>query len=155
MGIFIIGCRDNTYRLLYNRDKYSTGTEEEYSRIEDIRDLNGNGLLEIVIVDGYTFSQQSDVRFSYEVIEWGGNSFRSLLDWGWELNMGFPLEFRDVDGNGTTESSFSEPFNIHCGIGPGWGPQRDAKNIFMWNGAQYEYVWRDPRRARIPFSSCF
>ncbi len=155
MGIFIIGCRENQYRLLYNRDKYSIGMEEQYSRIEDILDLNGNGLSEIIIVDGYTFSQQADVAYSYEVIEWGGNSFRSLLDLRWESNMGFPLEFQDIDGNGTTELLFSEPFNIHCGLGPGWGPQRDAKNIFMWNGAQYEYMWREPGKPEFQFQAAF
>ncbi len=155
MDIYVIGCRDGQYRLFGNSDMFLIGGEEQYSRIEDIQDLNGNGLLEIILVSGNTFSQQADVFFTYRVVEWGGTRFRTLLNEELVSNTGFPLEFQDVDGNGTMELLFSEPFNIHCGIMPGWGPQRDAKNIFMWNGAQYQYIWRDPGTPKFRFQAAF
>ncbi len=151
MTVYVIGCQNNQYRMLNNGSDLFIGGEDQYSRIEDIRDLNGNGIMEMIFVSGYTYSQQADVNYSYKVIEWKGTGFQSLLALDWESNMGFPLEFQDIDGNGTTELLFSDSMIIHCG----WGPQRDAKHIFMWNGEQYQYMWTDPGNPEFRFQAAF
>jgi hypothetical protein len=151
MAVFVIGCRDHKYQWLNQYSKNVFSGEEQYTQLEDIRDLNGNGLLEIIVRSGSTFSQQADVRYYYDVIEWGGKSFHTLLALNWEGNMGPPLEFQDIDGNGTTELLFSDSMIIHCG----WGPQRNAKHIFMWNGEQYQYMWTDPGKPEFRFQAAF
>jgi hypothetical protein len=159
LGVFVVGCRDNQYQLLSDRYHFfSRWTLDGWSKILDIRDLNANGIQEIILSAGHLVAP-GEVFVDTSVLEWNGMSFRSLIDpvyedpiyWGNTSLNGF-IEFRDIDGNGTTELLFPWHLTIaYCGKGPisPWA------GVFMWDGRYYRFIWRDPGDPEYRFQAAF
>jgi hypothetical protein len=154
MAIFIVGCRSNQYQLLGSF--VYTFTADAYTKLDDIRDLNANGINEFVIsVGSYSGYPQVDV-YSY-VLEWDGVSFRSLLDptiesedssgnWSdWNLP-----ELKDMDGNGTIELLLPRYRQSFCDeLTTKWS------GVYMWDGEYYRYMWMDPGDPQYRFQTVF
>jgi hypothetical protein len=163
MGIFVVGCRDHQFALLHSLHPNGLGfyfihTVEKFSRIVDIRDLNANGILEIVISGGFS-PAQGEVFISTYIFEWNGTDFRSLIypivedpfTWGNRSLNRLP-EFKDMDGNGTTELLLpwykTHGFCSDDLITP-------AKGVYMWDGEYYRYMWLDPGDPIYRFQAAF
>jgi hypothetical protein len=150
MAVFVIGCRDGQYQMLAKWGGHGTSDVSaqlvDASGIMSYRDLNADGIREIVLAQGHIASQQGDTGMYYTVLEWNGNFFRDLIDseasgYSFLYIVNGELEFADVDGNGTIE--LLAPFYTlvkDCTS----GRKRIERYIYMWDGQYYRSMWRDP-----------
>jgi hypothetical protein len=159
-AVFVVGCRNHQYQLLAGGEKfYLPEIEEKGGGVADIRDLNADGLQEIIFsVIFHTGSAHGDIEYSYNVFEWDGYRFRTLLEQSqknlpaeWIDSLNGPLELRDIDANGTTELLLPQWAFPICGS----GPVRMAKKIYMWDGEYYRYMWTDPGTPIYKFQAAF
>jgi hypothetical protein len=159
MGVFIVGCRANQYQLLGSFDTYYSLDQDDSAKVM-VRDLNADGIGEIIIsAANNTGSAHGDVSFYATVFEWERSSFRNLMEPqdngyrpAWIGSFNRPLEFQDIDGNGTLELLFPDEFFApYCGL----GPYRLKKAIYMWDGEYYRYMWTDPGAPQYRFQAAF
>jgi hypothetical protein len=159
-AVFVVGCRNHQYQLLAGGENfYLPEIEEEGGGIADIRDLNADGLQEIIFsMIFHTGSAHGDMEYSYNVFEWDGYRFRTLLEQSqenlpaeWIDSINGPLELRDIDSNGTAELLLPQWAFPICGC----GPVRMAKKIYMWDGEYYRYMWTDPGAPIYRFQAAF
>jgi hypothetical protein len=164
VSVFVVGCRGRQYQILNNGGTYIIGYfPDSYGTngIETIQDINADGLREIVLTKTWnTGSAHGDIYYYYNVVEWNGEGFRSLLDLPeasfqrdptWPETLNLRLELQDVDQNGTTELLFPEQWLGLCGS----GPTRTEKRIYMWDGEYYQYMWTDRGAPRYRFEAAF
>ena len=157
MAVFMVGCRDGEYQLLFSPDNYpELQANPRWTGTLTIRDLNADGIRELVFSSGIVMSAHGDVAVSTQILEWNGQSMRSLIspEGGYPeiTSLNAALEFQDVDGNGTIEAlSPDNGFPIYCG----WGPFRIAKTIYMWDGEYYHPMWVDPGVPKFRFQAAF
>lgn len=138
VSLYIFGCKDGHYHTLleYGPDAYL-----HPPKITNILDANRNGLPEIILLLGYL----SQGGHSYQVLEWDGEQFQSLLipKDGWSADSIFVeapgnLVYGDVDRDGVIE------YIANIGI-PVWEtyslgiPWRNEIQIYKWNGAQFVF----------------
>jgi hypothetical protein len=159
MLVFIVGCVDNQYQMLYQKNLANVINVPEFPqyppRIIRLEDLNANGVREIVFSSLYFTGKYFDNNLQVQVLEWNGNSFGSLLlprEAGIPLTTNADPEFRDVDGNGTIDILLPDRSSRHeCDEGP-W---RVVKSIYMWDGQFYRDMWIDPGSPTYRFEAAF
>jgi hypothetical protein len=158
MVVFIVGCQNDQYQFLYEAG--TDMADPNWSEVVAIRDLNADGIRELVYSYGTIMSAHADVPIYSIVLEWNGKNFRNLLclpngDCGYNAtgySLNAPLEFQDIDGNGTTELLFPENgMPLYCG----YGPWRIPKDIYMWDGEYYRFMWTDPGVPEYRFQAAF
>jgi hypothetical protein len=167
MAVFVIGCRDRKYQTFLQWDGFWDNTVPHQlvgaSGIVSFRDLNANGIRDIVLAQGNNISQQGDTQVYYTVMEWNGKAFRDLLSTKEShVNMlrtfNEEMEFKDVDGNGTIE--LMAPQHEYAKFCSGWGrmpsgPQQVPREIYMWDGETFRFMWVDPGDPEYRFQAAF
>jgi hypothetical protein len=162
MAVFIVGCQNNQYQFLYEAggDASPIIGDPKWSGIMAIRDLNADGIREIVYSAGTDEGAHADVFVGSTVLEWNGDHIRSLLcERGKDCGTNFvvssldaPLELKDIDGNGTTDLLFPDNgMALYCDFGP-W---RIRKDLYMWDGQYYRFMWTDPGVPKYRFQAAF
>jgi hypothetical protein len=160
MAVFVVGCRDHQYQLLSGEnDFYLTGADPEKSGVLDILDINADGIQEIILWDIYYWhSAHADWSFFFDILEWNGNTFHTLFEEvershgrKWMEVMNDRLKLQDVDNNGTTDVLIPDWSGFTCGF----GPVKITKNIYMWDGAYYRYMWTDQGKPYFTFQAAF
>ncbi len=159
MSVFIVGCVDNQYQLLYQNKLANVINVPEFPqyppRIIRLEDLNADGIREIVFISLYFVGKYLDNNLQVQILEWNGNSFRPVLlpgELGVAVTTNADPEFRDLDGNGTIEILLPHRTSRHkCNEGP-W---RVTKTIYMWDGEFYRYMWIDPGSPSYRFEAAF
>jgi hypothetical protein len=138
--LFVVGCRGGAYAVIHRVRTYST------IRVDSVMDLNADGIHEIAYSYINNFgANHGYFTFQLQVLEWNGAIFRELL-WDPYTDATTPgtTAFEDVDGNGTLEILFPHDYwgekggGVDCDI----GPNLNSKDIWMWNGEYYHYMWR-------------
>lgn len=139
--VFILGCKSGKYQLLYDA-RVDEGNGANW--IYEIRDANQNGKPEIILN-----KKQSGDSIDYDVIEWDGNKFRSLLipndrnitKYGvYEAGKSTQLKFSDLDGDPIFELAvrISPPYiTEEYTLGFPW---RIKTDYYQWNGSAYGYT---------------
>jgi alpha-tubulin suppressor-like RCC1 family protein len=170
MTVFIVGCRDDQYRMLY-QSTVGSALRGFFaaSGIAAIRDINADGIREIVYSYEADEAMHGNEFFVSDILGWDGATFRKLLlpppesspasgmyIAGPSLVSGISInsipEFHDIDGNGTLEILFPDrSIPRLCDE----GPMRISKDIFMWDGANYRYMWTDPGSPEYRFQAAF
>jgi hypothetical protein len=162
MAVFVIGCRDLKYQILFQWDGFWDNDVPSglvgASGIVSFRDLNANGIRDIVLAQG-RFLSQIDTEVYYTVMEWNSRSFRDLLfdseNPGFRMLTSFnaELEVKDVDGNGTIELvvPIQEWQKSHCEV----GPARIEKYIHMWDGETFRFMWKELDDPEYRFQAAF
>ena len=162
MVVFIVGCHNNQFQFLYQAggDVSPIMGDPKWSGIMAVRDLNADGIREIVYSAGTDEGAHADVFVGSMVLEWNGDHIRSLLcrldkDCGTNSevsSLDAPLELKDIDGNGTMDLLFPDNgFAVYCDLGP-W---RIRKDIYMWDGKYYRFMWTDPGVPKYRFQAAF
>jgi hypothetical protein len=143
----IFGCRAGSYQVLQEFD----GNISHLSYW--VRDLNGNGVPEIILAD---FSCNTYRCLSVRVIEWDGNTFRSLIykvwtDWegslrvdqsaemiGGKLDRSPPsVDFLDWDLNGSVDLVLTGDIPSDLSFYINDGPWRNRTDVYSWNGEHF------------------
>ena len=69
------------------------------------------------------------------------------------------MEFKDIDGNGTIELLAPHyEWKRYCEGGPGRmpsGPERVPREIYMWDGETFRFMWVDPGDPEYRFQAAF
>jgi hypothetical protein len=142
--LYIFGCRNGEYSLLFT---YASAWYPPW--ILDIRDLNRNGVSDLVVSET-TCHYCTGIR----VFEWNGSSFESMIrTWmiGPFTNELIPRDFAelpgysfghiaDIDHNGFYEILLvgGKPSYL-AGLWGIEGPYREQVVVYMWDGSNY--VW--------------
>jgi len=160
IGIFVVGCRGNQFQLLDSGNElfYDIGTVRTGSGILAIRDLNANGIPEIVVTGGY-IPGMGEVDYGTIVLEWNGSAFRSLIypiaedpgSWGNRSLDQLP-SFKDMDGNGTTELLL--PWYVPLSYCDDL-PVTPWSGVYMWDGVYFRFMWTDLGDPTYRFQAAF
>ena len=138
----IIGCRQGKYVLLYEQDNVDGYLSSFVTT--SIRDANRNGLPELLMITGYLTQGGHD----YDIIEWDGTGFRSLLpkdDRRWAdffVNARGYVRFEDRDGDLVDEVVIESGIPIWSTYDMGL-PWRNETIIYKWDGFLYRYQRKD------------
>ena len=137
----IIGCENGKYEDLLEFEPKGVFTIQ----LEDILDLNKNGLPELIF---YNFDHYGSAEVY--IFEWDGNTFRSLIDLGMDTSSGNVIDFaftttnykiRDTNGDGTREIILEDnPKTLEEASGLTlWLliPFRKETTTLGWNGKNY------------------
>ncbi len=147
--LYIFGCRDSQYQLLMSKTSEYVAINYYQLQLIEIRDMNLNGVPEIVIGDfgcgGMSEGQCLDVY----IYEWDGGQFASLIPEGVGYELGLSIygsgdewlpgaKLQDIDHNGTLELTLSG------GIPSAWyddyfshAPWRIQSDTYHWNGQHF------------------
>jgi len=146
-GLWVFACNEGRYEsisyfLLGDRDN-----DEGHLKIEAIRDMNLNGVREIVL-------RAPDLHGGDRlfILEWNGTDFASMVeyqspDFEWGGNYGQPVYWipaegpvviTDTDGNGTLEVVVTM-LSLEFTIAP-MAPDRDRIETWAWNGYVFTLV---------------
>ena len=151
MGIFVVGCGNHQFLMLSGGDNFIFHhAADPWSRIVDIRDLNANGLLELVISVGSVVTGSGEADVYTIVLEWNETVFRSLiypdLEDPWTAGSATFMQdviLKDIDHNGTIELLFPHYGKMErCDLE--MGPITQWSAVYMWDGEYYRYIWKDP-----------
>ncbi len=146
--LVILGCREGAYQVLFDQPTMD-GWLRTYQIIE-LLDANRNGLPEILFRTG-TMSQGGHF---YDVYEWDGSQFRSLLEgelWAEAFGQAY---FEDRDGD-----YLKELVNITGLPSPGTEvgrsglPWRSDTEIYRWDGTHYRLERSDPEPPTYRFQA--
>lgn len=127
IGFGIYSCQNGFYKLLLNLN----GVVGEPASIVDIKDMNLNGIPEIVA--GITFCSGHCVDIS--IFEWDSQEFRNLLG-EWQTITSLNEEVIDVNNDGVLELVIDGPFPSMGGY-VDYVPMRGQKDIYVWNGTNF------------------
>jgi hypothetical protein len=159
-AVFILGCRDRRYALLHLLilDRAETDLPSGLLAVED---LNANGVKEIVISTVENTAAGGGQNLFAKVLEWDGGAFRELLfpesgDYFSSNTLNAPVDFRDIDGNGTREilvprNAWTDGAGVDCGL----GPDRNSSAVWMWDGDLYRYMWREFAAPHYRFQAAY
>ncbi len=162
MAVFVIGCRDRQFQSFFTWGGFFDSDVPQQlvgaSGIVSFRDLNANGIRDIVLAQG-RFLSQIDTEVYYTVMEWNSRSFQDLLfdseNPGFRMLTSFnaELEVKDVDGNGTIELvvPIQEWQKFYCEV----GPARIEKYIHMWDGVTFRSMWKEFDDPKYRFQAAF
>lgn len=138
----IFGCYQGNYITFFSQptiDAYLTPY-----KLVNWADNNRNGLPELTFLSGF----ETQGGRSYEVFEWDGNEFQSLIPnepYQPYLSLhakNSGIEYRDLDGD------YIKELIATVGI-PVWEiyysglPWRNESRYFRWNGVHYVYAWNE------------
>jgi hypothetical protein len=166
--LFVVGCLDNKYQMLYQN---KLGDAAIYNGVKvsplQFRDVNADGNPEAVYSFDCALNKHAEPFLCFNILGWNGASLYPLVlapsqspipgvysgspyfIGAYTLNA--DLTFRDVDGNGTLELLVSSGKYVRdCE-----GPLRKNKDIYMWDGAYYRYMWTDPGVPEFRFQAAF
>lgn len=126
-GFGIYSCRNGYYELSLNLN----GAVGEPASIVDIKDMNLNGIPEIVA--GITFC--SGNCFDVSIFEWNGHEFQNLLG-EWKTITSLEEKAIDVNNDGILELVIEGPFPSIGGY-VDYIPLRGQKDVYYWNGENF------------------
>ena len=139
-ALFVYRCKDGNFVTETVLSKFGQVlTSDNPDGIRAIRDMNENGVPEIV--HSYISIAGTHAYFirEFSILEWDGEKFVDLI---LEDVSGFKAqadtgdgEIRDLDGNGTFELLLSNAIGAAY---PDLGPQRERTDIWEWNGYVFE-----------------
>ena len=164
-SLLILGCNNGKYRTLIAYDPSFKGFPS-FPKILLIEDLNDNGIPDLVIVSyasthGYRVVQileWNGLQFvplirNYKAIEDGALSQReaSLTWYSFDpsrsndeaSDYGTCISLDDLDGNGFKELILPSEVPGHFDTLCNWGPWREYKKTYVWNGEYYMYAELD------------
>lgn len=149
----IYGCSEGQYTKMLDM-----GDREGYSRVLAIKDMNLDGVPELIIGGGVQPFSNAPTMY-YRILEWEDRQFRNLIDqpdfessyrgggirnnWIYSEGVGRGVDsiwenwsMKDIDKNGTVE------FVINTGLPVSFdtaanGPWRAETDIYMWNGYNF------------------
>jgi hypothetical protein len=149
----IYGCSQGQYVKMLDM-----GDREGYSRILAIKEMNLDGVPELIIGGGVQPFSNAPTMY-YRILEWDGGQFRNLVEqpdfrskyrgggirnnWIFSEGIGRGVDsiwedwsLKDIDKNGTLE------FVINSGLPTSFdtaanGPWRAETDIYMWNGQNF------------------
>jgi len=153
MFISIVGCQHGEYRSFYSQ---ITAGQGFYHPV--VRDLNADGIPEILIRYGYDpmwpFSD-------YMILEWDGRTFQDVFEESEFLTQMRMVDFqdpqfKDIDGNGTLEI-IAESYLFIRGAGDNCdsGPGRHTYYIFMWIDGEFRYLRTEYSKPVYRFEAAF
>jgi hypothetical protein len=148
-AVFILGCAENRYAVLYRL--ILDGKETDlHSGILAVDDLNRNGVREIVISVVESVNAGGIQNLFARILEWDGSAFRDVLipeppSFPSSRAVNAPVEMRDIDGNGTQDllvpdRTWPDDGGVVCEADG--GPARNSESVWMWDGEYYRYMWR-------------
>lgn len=128
--LWVAGCMAGKYEVLYSNLEAS-----EIENIVALRDINSDGIAEIVFYDAAPYAAST----VYRILEWDGNNFSDLISNKGDIQVGGSFteaQLKDIDGNGIEELiiDIGVRGNIESVIN---GPLRTEHEIFTWNGHNY------------------
>jgi hypothetical protein len=142
--VLIFGCRNARWIALMGKTYGHQGVDIGLERdgLQDIRDLNGNGVADVI----YSWSPNVGVHGygvrEYSIIEWDGQQFAPLLTPvdAWPNIKKPVIGVSNLStfiirpyGNGTYELAFDVPANKYSYYG-GSEAERNTEVVYAWNG---------------------
>jgi hypothetical protein len=123
-GYYFYTCKNGTYKVQTLGD---TDPKAYLISIQTIKDLNANGIPEIIVTD-------ANILF---ILEWDGNLYKEIL---LTTELGATeFSISDVDGNGAQDIILSRGSPPFLGTSEEF-PWRYYVSIYSWNGSSYVRV---------------